>query len=423
MQHEEEIVNGIEHHNEMCGDSKVEVVKFVQDGEARVNGIEHHNGMCGDTKNEFDALKKEVLLLKKCKDDEFDILTKRFSKLETSQTFMMFKNFLETDMCTENQSTDLNPKNYEDMPKFCSNHNDTSNHIGRLSIEAKASSFSINPGNDKDASHLDDLIEIDGENVKDGYTNSQDHLHLLIKALESKTENHTLDLVVPPKDDDCILCTYKPNDAYDVVEVVNYEDGYMLLLNDEDKPVKSSLNDMESAKDRKKQLAMALKPPFGQQSATTPVPKKENPDYISNGHMYRLPWQAVEKVYFSVNEPKTHWCLVELKIPTGVVSFYDSLGWAGRFRRRWWRRMKKLFPEKLTIYLVMHGILESKGISADDYKITYKYVDAPFQASLFGDCGIRVCIFIYRLCRNLPLTVDDPLETALAYRERMLEYF
>ncbi|GJW89962.1 phospholipase-like protein [Tanacetum coccineum] len=90
----------------------------------------------------------------------------------------------------------------------------------------------------------------------------------------------------------------------------------------------------------------------------------------------------------NVNEPKTHWCLADLEIRTGVVTFYDSLGWVGGSKRRWWRRMKKLLPEKLTVYLVMHGILERKGISADDYKITYKYADAPFQASLFGDCGI-----------------------------------
>ncbi|GJV54390.1 phospholipase-like protein [Tanacetum coccineum] len=117
------------------------------------------------------------------------------------------------------------------------------------------------------------------------------------------------------------------------------------------------------------------------------------PDYFSNGHMYPLPWIAVEKVYFLVNEPKKHWCLAELEIRNGVVRFYDSLGWAGR------------------------------SISADDYKITYKYAAALFQASLFGDCGIWVCIFVYILCRNLPMTVDDPLETALAYCERMLEYF
>ncbi|GJX15162.1 phospholipase-like protein [Tanacetum coccineum] len=607
VQDEEERVNGIEHHNGMCGDTEdgnfaegideticpksnqmsVEEGDGVLDSEgdgvhlSQINDViqqavnlstmsstspEAINPTVADFFSEFDAFKKEVLLLKKRKDDEFDELTKRFLKLETSQTFMMFKNFLKTDVCTENQSTDLNPKKSEDMPNFCSNHNDTSNHIGGLSTEAKASSSSSNPGNDKDASHLDDLMEIDGENVKDGYTNSQDHLHLLIKALESKTENPTLDVVVPPKDDDCILRTRKPNDAYDVVEVDNYEDDYMLLLNDEEKPVKSSLNDMEleqepdkidvkqgileqqpnapkgktivfeetvgvkveeklglgrgvcplkvkkkncqralrpnyllrSAKDRKKKLDMALKPPFGQQLATTSVPKKrksrfmktevnvppfdfedisgqprirsmndimthehfvENlsrPDdcksdkvtlpehmsgwlndhhldlwidlmwslrppeadwaivspyfstcilsriiseYFSNDHMYPLPWQAVEKVYFLVNKPKTHWCLAELEIHTGVVTFYDSLGWAGGSRRRWWRRMKKLLPEKLTVYLVMHGILERKGISADDYKITYK------------------------LCRNIPLIVDDPLEIALAYRERMLEYF
>ncbi|GKE06509.1 phospholipase-like protein [Tanacetum coccineum] len=98
--------------------------------------------------------------------------------------------------------------------------------------------------------------------------------------------------------------------------------------------------------------------------------------------MYPLPWIAVEKVYFPVNEPKEHWCLAQLEIRTGV------------------------------------------GISADHYKITYNYASVPFQASLYGDCGIWVCIFIYRLCRNLPMAVDkDPLETVLAYRERMLEFF
>ncbi|GKB40119.1 phospholipase-like protein [Tanacetum coccineum] len=147
------------------------------------------------------------------------------------------------------------------------------------------------------------------------------------------------------------------------------------------------------------------------------------PDYFSNGNMYHVPWIVVEKVYFLVHEPKKHWCLAELEIRNGVVTFYDSLGWAGGNRRRWWRQMKKYLPKKLTLYLHMHGVLESKGISAGSYNITYKYADAPFQAALFGDRGIWVCIFLYRLCRNLPLTVDDPLQTALACRKRMLEYF
>ncbi|GJT88898.1 phospholipase-like protein [Tanacetum coccineum] len=459
LQDDEARVNCIEHNNGMRGDK--EVGKFFQDEEERVNGIEHHNVMCGDTED---------------------------------------SNFV------EGIDETICPK---------TNQMSVEEGDGVLDSEGDGpSSSSSQLGNDKDASHLDDLMEIDGENVKDGYTNSQHHLHLLIKALESKIENHTLDVVVPPKDDDCILCTIKPNGAYDVVEVDNYEDDYMLItivnapkekttvleetigVKVEEKPrlgrglgplkVKKKKNCQQalrpnyvlrSTQDRKKKLAMALKPPFGQQSTTTPVPKKRKskimktevivppfdfegkrdivigrsfwtslsycntgnagwlndhhldlwidlmwsfrppeadwaivsprfstcilsgmmPDYYSNGHMYPLPWLAVEKVYFLVNEPKTHWCLAELEICTGVVSFYDSL--------------------------VMHGIFESKGISADDYKITYMYTDAPFQASLFGDYRIWVCIFIYRLCCNLPLTVDDPLETALAYRERMLEYF
>nr|GFB02577.1 hypothetical protein [Tanacetum cinerariifolium]GFB93655.1 hypothetical protein [Tanacetum cinerariifolium] len=35
-----------------------------------------------------------------------------------------------------------------------------------------ASSSSAHPGNDEDVSHLDDNMEIDGQNAKDGYSNS-----------------------------------------------------------------------------------------------------------------------------------------------------------------------------------------------------------------------------------------------------------
>ncbi|GJU14465.1 phospholipase-like protein [Tanacetum coccineum] len=437
IQDDEARVNCIEHNNRMCGDT--EVGNFMQVEEVRVNGIEHQHGMCGDTEdgNFVEGIDETICL-------------------KTNQ--MSVK---EGDGVLDSEGDGVHLSQTNDVIQ-----------------EAEPSSSSSHLGNDKDASHLDDLMEIDGENVKDGYTNSQDHLHLLIKALESKTENPTLDVVVPPKDDDSILHTIKPNDAYDVVEVDTYDDDYMLMLIDEEKPVKSCLNDMELEQesdkiDIKQGILEQLNAPKvnttifeetvrvkvedkpGLRRGLGPLKVKKNncqralrpnyvlrpleadwaivsphfstcilsgmmPDYFSNGHMYPLPWQAVKKVYFPVNEPKTHWCLAELEIRTGVVAFYDSLGWAGGSRRRWWRRIKKLFPEKLSVYLVMHGIFQSKGISADDYKITYKYVNAPFQASLFGECRIWVCIFIYRLFRNLPLIVDDPLETALAYCERML---
>ncbi|GKF65163.1 hypothetical protein Tco_0191680, partial [Tanacetum coccineum] len=135
-------------------------------------------------------------------------------------------------------------------------------------------------------------MEIDGENANDGYSNSQHHLHLLIKALDSKTENLTIDEVVPPKDDDRFLHTMKPNDACDEVEVDNFVLEETVEVKVEEKPslgrglgplkvkkknCQRALRPnyvLRSAQVRKKKLVMALKPSFGQQSATTPAPKK-----------------------------------------------------------------------------------------------------------------------------------------------------
>ncbi|GJX68125.1 hypothetical protein Tco_0303852 [Tanacetum coccineum] len=270
---------------------------FLQDDQCREKSIEQHNGMRGDTEDgtfmmgmvfwihkqkmllkkrqcfqpcrqivhkqemlqylnffaEFDALKKEVLLIKQRKDDEFYELTKIFSKLETSETFVKFKKLLTNDLCTENESSDCNPKksdggvSIEEKPNFSSHHNDSSNHIGGVSSEAKASSSSAHPGNDEDVSHLADNMEIDGPNAKDLYSNSQHHLHLLIKGLGTKIENPSIDsvLVVPPKVDDPMLRTIKPKDDFDEADVDSYDDDYMSMFNDEEQPAKSSLNDLE----------------------------------------------------------------------------------------------------------------------------------------------------------------------------------
>ncbi|GJU11935.1 phospholipase-like protein [Tanacetum coccineum] len=178
---------------------------------------------------------------------------------------------------------------------------------------------------------------------------------------------------------------------------------------------------LRSVKERKKRLDMSMDSPFGQQATTTLAPPKTisrsvsgdfiappkflkdvfgepkmrepnadwamvSPhfltctlggltiDYYSNGVMYPVAWRDVENVYFPVNEPKKHWCLAELHISTEVVTFYDSLGW-------------------------------SKGIAVETYEIKYMFPK------------------VVRLSCNLPLTVDDPLQTALAYCERILQYF
>ncbi|GJT66882.1 hypothetical protein Tco_1018362 [Tanacetum coccineum] len=133
--------------------------------------------------------------------------------------------------------------------------------------------------------------------------------------------------------------------------------------------------------------------------------------FINNKDLpeYRFPWGKRDIVIgrsfwlslSCLNISKSGWLTDQLKIRTGVVTFYDSLGWASGSKRRWWRRMKKVLPEKLTLYLLMHGIFDSNGISVDHYKITYNYASVPFQASLYGDCGIWVkvagslVIFVY----------------------------
>ncbi|GJY53477.1 hypothetical protein Tco_0445141 [Tanacetum coccineum] len=89
-----------------------------------------------------------------------------------------------------------------------------------------------------------DNMEIDGPNAKDLYSNSQHHLHLLIKGLGTKIENPSIDsvLVVPPKVDDPMLRTIKPKMT--LMKLI-YDDYYMSLFNDEEQPAKSSLHDLE----------------------------------------------------------------------------------------------------------------------------------------------------------------------------------
>nr|GEW32137.1 reverse transcriptase domain-containing protein [Tanacetum cinerariifolium] len=177
-----------------------------------------------------------------------------------------------------------------------------------------------------------------------------------------------------------------------IKEVDHFDDDYMLMLNDVEKPVKSSLNDMELEQEPDKfadKLGILEQQPNDAKGKT--IVSEENLEldlWVDQMWSLRLPEADWAMVYFPVNEPKKHWCLAELEIHNGVVTFYDSFGWVGENKRRWWRQMKKLLPKKLTVYLLMHGIFKSKGISADSYNITYKYDAAPFQAALFGDCGI-----------------------------------
>ncbi|GJW05244.1 hypothetical protein Tco_1564100 [Tanacetum coccineum] len=285
-------------YEELFGPDSVEFIKgldaqdstFLQDDQCREKSMEQHNGMCGDTEDGtfvhrvvgkiypkmnrmsvddgdgvldsqsddgdgvLDSQTKDVI-------EEASMLPTMSSNspqagnvvLETSKTFVKFKKLLTNDLCTENESSDCNPKksdggvSIEEKPNFSSHHNDSSNHIGGVSSEAKASSSSAHLGNDEDVSHLADNMEIDGPNAKDLYSNSQHHLHLLIKGLGTKIENPSIDsvLVIPPKVDDPMLRTIKPKDDFNEADVDSYDDDYMSMFNDEEQPAKSSLNDLK----------------------------------------------------------------------------------------------------------------------------------------------------------------------------------
>nr|GEW10136.1 SKP1-like protein 1B [Tanacetum cinerariifolium] len=85
--------------------------------------------------------------------------------------------------------------------------------------------------------------------------------------------------------------------------------------------------------------------------------------------------------------------------------------------------MKRNLPQQLTSYLNEHGVLASKGISVEQYEIKYVFPNVVRQADESDDYGVWVCIFLYRLSRKQQLAFKDPIQTVLAYRETMLQYF
>ena len=137
------------------------------------------------------------------------------------------------------------------------------------------------------------------------------------------------------------------------------------------------------------------------------------------------------QLYFPLNEPKTHWPLAELQITTGAITIYDSLASRKRKKnlpikvnREWWLSMREKMSSQLPVFLSKSGVLSSKGVASESYEITFQFSESvPYQSSVYGDCGIWVCLLLHRLTNNIPLVFGYPLQVALAFRERMVAYF
>ncbi|GJV08269.1 phospholipase-like protein [Tanacetum coccineum] len=154
------------------------------------------------------------------------------------------------------------------------------------------------------------------------------------------------------------------------------------------------------------------------------VMRGDIPEWVCNGVTYPVMWADVEQVFFSINEPNKHYCLGVLHIRTGVITLYDSLFSEGVETRKWWIKMRKAFKKYIPPYLQEWGILDAKGIPLESYNITFVVgKDVPIQGDAYGDCGVWVCIFLYRLIHKMAVSAKDPQIVGLAYREHMFDYF
>ncbi|GKB94098.1 phospholipase-like protein [Tanacetum coccineum] len=154
------------------------------------------------------------------------------------------------------------------------------------------------------------------------------------------------------------------------------------------------------------------------------VMRGDIPGWVCNGVTYPVMWADVEQVFFSINEPNKHYCLGVLHIRTGVITLYDSLFSEAVETRKWWIKMRKAFKKYIPPYLQEWGILDAKGIPLESYNITFVVgKDVPIQGDAYGDCGVWVCIFLYRLIHKMAVSAKDPQIVGLAYREHMFDYF
>ncbi|GJT03625.1 ulp1 protease family, C-terminal catalytic domain-containing protein [Tanacetum coccineum] len=154
------------------------------------------------------------------------------------------------------------------------------------------------------------------------------------------------------------------------------------------------------------------------------VMRGEVPFWPANRVKYPVPWTEVDRVFIPINEPKKHYCLAVLHIMSGVITLYDSLGVPSIEHRDWWKKIRLAFEAVIPTYLDDCGVLKAKCTSIETYKVKFEVADnVPIQGNAYGDFGVWVCIFLHRLCQNLPVSTDhDPTHVGLAYREHMVDY-
>ncbi|GJX19024.1 phospholipase-like protein [Tanacetum coccineum] len=401
---------------------------------------------------EVRALRHEVALIKV--DDE------RIANVER-----LLKEKLQNDCATQKTKPDMIPNHFEDIRNcyvldVTSNHTVVDQGLGGSSNDPMSTCSRADIDNVKVAC---DGMSVDKADRKNEYTYSQvyDFADGYINVLndEKMVPNYSSDDMKLQHEEDNLTVEQRPVEHQPVDELIDVQKDkptllqenvkhqsnkpqYINVVKDDYKPPLASVFAcaksktkkygirknyvLKSVKERKKKLAMDLDSPFGQQGTTTPAPpkirsmssiedivvplvfEKEPPEY-------QFPWGFRDIVIGRI-----YWLMLACleKAKEGWLQDYVSGN-----RRPWWRTMKRRLPQQLTLYLNEHGVLQSNDISVENYEITYLFLKVVKQADLFGDCGVWVCIYLYRLSRKQPLIFSDPLQTSLSYRECILQYF
>ncbi|GJS44543.1 phospholipase-like protein [Tanacetum coccineum] len=162
------------------------------------------------------------------------------------------------------------------------------------------------------------------------------------------------------------------------------------------------------------------------------------PLFYANGDKYGIPWSDVDQVFILINETDQHWCLAHLDILSGLVTFYDSGDTYDYEWRDWTVADTYAMCQQLHVHcherreqmLEMQSFLHVSTSLAESYKLLEELQN--FELRKCRD--LMKSISETQLKERLPVIlegakvfdnkdVEDPVDVALAYREKMVRLF
>ena len=118
-----------------------------------------------------------------------------------------------------------------------------------------------------------------------------------------------------------------------------------------------------------------------------------------------------------------HWYLSVLNIPSGRVSFYDTLENMNISGNVYFTHLKEMLAIRIPALLRCIKWFEANDVDDSGYKITFHHPpNVPQQSGQFGDCGPLMLMFMKTLLRGSTVNlVADTIELGRRARETMLE--